>query len=265
MHKRAILLIWIMAIALTLVNSSFSQMEGLIGAWLFDEDSGGAVKDVSGNGHHGELVGNATLEKGGRFGSALSCDGSEAYVMVPDHEDFEFVGNFSIACWFQNDTSPSDHSGLVTKGYDKPSGAGGNAVPWYLVYFLTSGTVDLYLRDASNTNSRALGTTAVNDGEWHHVVAMKDGDKVKIYVDGKEDGVADAVDATYGENDQPLVFMVHYQRWIKGMMDEVAIFNRALSEDEINQIMTGGLSQSVLAVKPEDKLAVAWGALKIAR
>ena len=84
-------------------------------------------------------------------------------------------------------------------------------------------------------------------------------------VDGKEDGAADAVDATYGENDQPLVFMVHFQRWIKGMMDEVAIFNRALSEDEINQIMSGGLSQSVLAVEPAGKLGIAWGALKIAR
>ncbi len=265
MHKRTILLIWIMAIALIMVNSGSSQMAGLIGAWLFDEDSGGEVRDASGNGHDGELVGNATLAENGRFGSALSCDGSEAYVMVPDHEDFEFDGDFSIACWFQNDTAPSDHSGLVTKGYDKPSDAGGNAMPWYLVYFLTSGTVDLYLRDASNTNSRALGTTRVNDGEWHHVVAMKDADEVKIYVDGKEDGAADAVDATYGENDQPLVFMVHYSRWIKGLMDEVGIFNRALSEDEINLIMNGGLSQAVLAVQPAGKLAVTWGSLKMAR
>jgi hypothetical protein len=265
MRKRAILLIWIMTIALITVNSSSSQMEGLIGAWLFDEDSGGEAKDASGNGHDGELVGNATWEKNGRFGSALSCDGSEAYVMVPDHEDFEFAGDFTIACWFQNDTPPSDHSGLVTKGYDKPSGAGGDAKPWYLVYFLTSGTVDLYLRDASSVNSRALGTTPVNDGEWHHVVAMKDGDKVKVYVDGKEDAAADAVDATYGENDQPLVFMVHFQRWIKGLMDEVAIFNRALSEDEINLIMNGGLNQVVLAVEPAGKLAAAWGTLKISR
>jgi hypothetical protein len=52
---------------------------------------------------------------------------------------------------------------------------------------------------------------------------------------------------------------------MEGLMDEVAIFNRALSEDEINQIMNGGLSQSVLAVGPADKLAVAWGTLKIAQ
>lgn len=262
MYKQIALLICIMAMGLVAVSSSFSAMEGLVGAWLFDEGSGDKTVDSSENGHDGEFIGSATWEENGKFGSAVSCDGTEAYVMVPDHEDFEFDGDFSIACWFQNSVPPSDASALATKGYDKPAGAGGDARPWYLVYFLTSGTVDLYLRDAGGANSRASGKTPVNDGEWHHVVAMKDGNEVKIYVDGEQDGSAAAVDAKYGENDQPLVFMVHHGRWINGLMDEVAVFNKALSEDEIGLIMMG-LDQIVsAAVDVKGKLAVTWGDLK---
>jgi hypothetical protein len=68
------------------------------------------------------------------------------------------------------------------------------------------------------------------------------------------------VDAVYGQNDAPLVFMVHYERWFKGMIDEVAIFNRAITDKEITQIM-GGL-QNVLAVDPKGKLAATWSQLK---
>ena len=261
MRKQITLLACVIIIVLALVNPSFSALEGLVGAWLFDADSATKAKDASGKGHDGEFMGNAKLDKNGKFGSALSCDGTEAYVMVANHDDFIFSGDFTIACWFQNSVPPSDHSGIVTKGYDKPSGAGGDAKPWYLVYFLTSGTVDLYLRDTKATNSRAQGKTPVNDGKWHHITAMKAKDKVKVYVDGKEDGTAAAVDANYGENGQPLVFMVHFHRWINGMLDEVAIFNRALSEGEIASIMKG-LGPLVSAVDAKGKLAVTWGELK---
>lgn len=240
---------------------AFSAIEGLVGAWTFDKDLGKKVSDISGRGHDGELMGNAKIEKNGKYGSAVATDGTEAYVMVPDHPDFEFDGDFSIACWVFNDkTPPSDHSSFVTKGYHRPSGAGGNSKPWYLMYFLTTGTVDMYLRDTKDTNSRAVGKTPVNDGKWHHLVGMKVKDKVKIYVDGKEDGVANAVDAKYGDNDQPLVFMVHFDRWFKGMIDEVAIFNRALSEQEIATLMKG--LSIFTAVKSENKLATSWGTLK---
>lgn len=262
MRKQTTLLVSIMiTISMVAINPSSAAIDGLVGAWLFDTGSGDTAIDSSGHGHDGEFVGNAAWETDGKFGAALSCDGTEAYVMVPDHADFEFDGDFSIACWIQNSVPPSDHSSFVTKGYDKPGGGGGgDARPWYLVYFLTTGTVDMFLRDSGGTNSRASGTTAVNDGEWHHIVGLKDSDQVRIYVDGAEEASVDAVDDTYGKNDQPLVFMVHHHRWVEGLLDEVAIFNRALSENEITSVMNG--LQGVLAVDAKGKLAITWSNLK---
>jgi len=260
MYKRLLLIVCIVAVGMLPISSSFSAMNGLVGAWLFDDNEGNKAIDSSGKGHDGELIGNAKLDKNGKYGSAVSTDGTEAYVMVPDSEDFEFKDDFTIACWFQNETAPADPSGIVTKGYDKTAANGGDAKPWYLVYYLNAGTIDMFLRDTQATNSRAVGKTTIKDAKWHHVVGMKAGNKVKIYIDGKEDGSADAVDAVYGQNDKPLVFMVHYERWLKGMIDEVAIFNRAITDKEITQIM-GGL-QNVLAVDPKGKLAATWSQLK---
>ena len=255
-------LICVIALALAALSPGFCAItDGLVGVWLFDGGSGAVAEDGSGNGYHGELVGNATWEDNGKFGSAIACDGTEAYVMVPDDDAFEFAGDFTLACWIQNEAPAGDHSSFITKGYHRPSGQGGDARPWYLVYYLTSGTVDLYLRDAGGANSRAVGKTPVNDGEWHHVVSMKDGNEVKVYIDGEEDGVAAAVDDTYGENDQPLVFMVHFDRWFAGLIDEVAIYNRALSGAEINMLMNG-IGDVVKAVDPASKLTTSWGAVK---
>lgn len=264
MKGKLLLFVSYLVILVTInITSSYSAMEGLVGAWLLDEASGNKAKDSSGKGHDGELVGKAKFDKG-KFGNAVSCDGTEAYVMVPNHEDFKFKGDFSIACWFLNDNAPPpDNSGIVTKGYHRPAGSGGDSKPWYLIYFIKgAGTVDLYLRDTKSTNSRAVGKTPVNDGKWHHIVCMKVGNKVKVFIDGKEDAAADAVDAVYGDNDQPLVFMVHYDRWIKGLIDDVAIFNRAITEKEISSIM-GGLSKSVLAVLPSGNLVTTWGELRV--
>ncbi|MEK7398995.1 MAG: LamG domain-containing protein [Candidatus Poribacteria bacterium] len=260
MFKRLFLLMCILVIIMIPLVSSFA-MDGLVGAWLFDEGSGNKVKDASGRSHDGELVGKATFDKNGKIGSAIICDGPEAYVKIPDHADFIFKGDFSMGCWFLNNgVAPADNSGIITKGYHTIPANGGDAKPWYLVYFMKAGPVDMFLRDTKAVNSRAVGKTLVNDGKWHHVLGMKAGNKVKIYIDGKEDGVADAVDANYGESAQPLVFMVHYDRWIKGMIDEVAIFNKALTDKEISTVMSG--LKLAFAVDSKGKLAFTWGQLK---
>ena len=119
----------------------------------------------------------------------------------------------------------------------------------------------LYLRELADVNSVADGGTAINDGEWHHVIGMKDGNDVKIYIDGKEDAAVPlGAEATYGESDYPLVFMRHYDRFLSGVIDEVALFKKALTEAEIEQLMDG--AGSMLAVGPSSKLATSWGAIK---
>ena len=103
----------------------------------------------------------------------------------------------------------------------------------------------------------------VEQKTWYHVAATYDGGKLKIYTDGKllneTAGVSKIPDAT-----TPLMFGIHGiapgTKFV-GLLDEIAIFNAALAEDEIGQIMLTDLA-TTFAVEPMGKAAIAWGGIK---
>ncbi|MAE17894.1 hypothetical protein CMK12_02970 [Candidatus Poribacteria bacterium] len=111
----------------------------MVGAWLFDEGKGESVGDSSSNKNAGELIGNVKWSKSRKFGGSLEFDGTEGYVEVPDSDNYEFAGDFSIAFWLKSEMPAPGSLGIVTKGYHDKS----NTKPWYLVYFVPAGSVDL--------------------------------------------------------------------------------------------------------------------------
>ncbi len=228
----------------------------LVGMWLFDEGKGTTISDSSGLGNDGETEGGPKWVAG-KFGGGLEFDGVDDMVVIPDADALEFEGDFTLAAWIMTDAAGGDPPSIITKGYHDRS----NTKPWYLMYYRPTGTITLYLRSLADENSVADGTTPVNDGEWHHVVCMKADDEVKVYIDGVEDASVPLLGQdTYGGNDYPLVFMRHYDRYLAGVLDEVAIFKKALTEGEIEQLMKGGVS--VLAVNARGKLTAIWGQVK---
>ena len=98
--------------------------------------------------------------------------------------------------------------------------------------------------------------------EWHHVASTYDGDKIRQYIDGKLDIEFEPPDGKI--NSIEVVFRIgKAQTGLDGMIglvDEVAIYNRALTVDEINQDMENGV---FFAVSPGGKLAITWGQLKM--
>jgi hypothetical protein len=233
-----------------------SQDPDLVGLWLFEEGKGTIVSDSSGLGNDGETEGDPEWVEG-KFGGGLEFDGADDMVVIPDSDTLEFDGDFTLAVWIKTEATPGDPPAIITKGYHDTS----NTRPWYLLYYRPAGTMTMYLRDVASVNSVADGTTVINDGEWHHVVGMKADNEVKVYIDGVEDAsVPLGAQAKYGESDYPLVFMRHYNRYLSGVIDEVAILKRALTEDEIEQFMGG--ATSILAVDPNSKLAATWGSIK---
>jgi hypothetical protein len=146
-------------------------------------------------------------------------------VEIPDSPVLEFDEDFTLAVWIKTEATPPSELCIMTKGYHDQS----NTRPWYLLYYRPAGTMTFYLRSLSNMNSIADGVTPINDGNWHHVIGMKEGEEVRIYIDGKLGAfVALGAEDIYGGNDYPLVFMMHYNRFLSGTIDEVAIFRKAL-------------------------------------
>ncbi len=197
------------------------------------ENSTKAV-DISKYGNNGTLENGTAWTTSGRFGSALSFDGTDDYVNCGDTAvEFASGVSFSFSFWFKGTGHSSSDDGIITKGY---GGGDGGLTPWYLEYYETDGTIALYLRDSGDSSSHTSGTIAIDDGNWHFITAVYDAGagEIRNYVDTELDTTTIGVpEDAYGTNAGNFILMDHYERYTQGTLDEVRIYNRSLSTEEI--------------------------------
>ena len=232
--------------------------ESITGMWLFDEGKGGTAADSSENGNDGEIHGAKWVD--GKFGKALEFDGASNWVEVPHSNTVGFKAgvSFTITCYFKGTRVAG---ALVGKNYEDTS----QVLPWYLLWNGgADNKVTLYLRDGASTSFRANGTTEIGDDKWHFVVGRADADagKASIWIDGEMEAEADFnTKDGYGTGDGVFHIGRHYDRYTEGIIDEVALFNVALEEDDIKFLMENGL-ETAAAVEPVNKLTTTWGRIK---
>lgn len=249
-----------MAVFLLIALPSLAEIdpESITGMWLFDEGKGGTAADSSENGNDGEIHGAKWVD--GKFGKALEFDGASSWVEVPHSNTVGFKAgvSFTITCYFKGTRVAG---ALVGKNYEDTS----QVLPWYLLWNGgADNKVTLYLRDGASTSFRANGTTEIGDDKWHFVVGRADADagKASIWIDGKMEAEADFnTKDGYGTGDGVFHIGRHYDRYTEGIIDEVALFNVALEEDDIKFLMENGL-ETAAAVEPVNKLTTTWGRIK---
>lgn len=224
----------------------------VVGVWLFDKD--GDASDASGKGHNGKADGKVTWEKG-KTGLAVKLDGSTAIVV--DHKDDLSLQTFTLVAWVNIPTPPTDWWTIVAKdGWPNRN---------YGVWLSSGGALahNSFTSGAAPDNNAVNAVTPVKAGEWHHVAATYDMKVSKLYIDGNMDAqgsftskpnVTD-VDVIMGRTPTGTYKYV-------GLIDEVAIFNVALSEDDIKSIVSDGLKSTVTAVSPKANLVDTWGNIK---
>lgn len=240
-----------------LVNSGYARIDpgSVVGLWLFDEAGGDKVSDSSGNGHDGDKGGSIKWV-GGRFGGALefSGDGSD-YVSIP-HEDSLSLTNWTITVWVS--VQQKDWQLIVQKSI---SGTKNNNN--YSLYTKPGGGIDFNFYTEGGTANLLNGTAIVADGEWHHVATTYDGNVMYLYIDAELDGET-ATDAEPILHNDPLVIGGDDRGsgvQVKGIVDEVGLFSKALSEEDVRSIMEDGL-KAATAVSPAGRLTITWGSIK---
>jgi hypothetical protein len=213
-----------------------NAVAGPVARWAFDEGSGTVAGDSTGNGNAGTLV-NGPTWTAGRINQALSFDGVNDYVTIPDSPALDAFP-FTIAVWMKTSTT-SGVRGIVNKYVASSSNGynvfmnGGNLCAWYY-------------RDGSNYvydgGGCTLSTAGLNDNRWHLVVYAVDAAGGRLYVDAVLKaslgwtGVSGAPTTT-----QP-VHIAHYPgafggaEYLPGALDDVRIYNRALSVAEISAL-----------------------------
>jgi hypothetical protein len=260
MTRLSIVCVSLFIIILALPNISDAKIDSktIEGLWLFDEGSGNVAQDLSGNGYHGEILGAKWVS--GKYGEALEFDGVDDDVVINNYFGIEGIEPRTTCLWFQAfDTR--DHS-WVKWG---PNVTGEK----YYVRAHPDGD-NCYLR-IEVAGGQCYGVTNVCDGEWHHlaVVFPEGSDSVKdhlLYVDsvleGEHLGNDQEMNTNNTEQEVHIGAPLAHHTFAYGLMDEVAIFNVALTERQITEVMEAGLKNIVTAVSIKDKLTTIWAQIK---
>ena len=203
-----------------------------IAHWKFDEGSGEIAYDSSGNGNDGTLV-NGPQWVSGVNGTALEFDGIDNYVEIDGGGVFD-VSNISVSGWFNiDDVTEGENQILVARWFS--SGSDDNAFSFVILdtkkprFSLSLG------EDVTSCSS----DTALNLDEWHLLLATYDGSNIKIYIDDVLDKTCSAT-GIISTSSAPLMIGAHDfdsdRQPFNGKIDEVAIWNRALSSEEISEL-----------------------------
>ncbi|MCK5037626.1 MAG: LamG domain-containing protein, partial [Thermoplasmata archaeon] len=196
----------------------------LIGEWKFEDGLGINVNDTSGNEHHGTLVDadTGTCWIDGISGKAIDFNNPADYVEIADVADLT-SGSFSGDCWV-NLTTHVNAAGIV----DKYAGAG----PGWGIWDQTGGGIKWFAYNGLTTTSVISSAISVN--EWHHIawVYNESAGSITLYIDGEQDNSGATVNP--GRGVTPMSIGKYWTYYLNGAVDEVRLFNQALSHSEIS-------------------------------
>ncbi len=198
---------------------------GLVGAYHFEEASGTTVVDASGKGNKGTISG-ATPITQGRFGKALSFDGVNDWVTINDAASLDLTTGMTLEAWVYPTVSMKDWVDVVIKEAT-------NAAAYYLV--ANSDTSRPATGVSIGGEQQLHGGSWLLANQWTHLAATYDGTSQRLYVNGTE--VASRAQSGSIAVSNGVLRIGGNSIWgefFKGRLDEIRVYNRALSTAEIN-------------------------------
>ena len=253
------------------VSDAAIDTKNLVGVWLFDEvDNKDMSPDSTNNGNDAELLKGAELVNDGKFEKALSLSGDKEFqiAMVETSKSLDSCAEeYTATTWVKLKKKEkvvlggccNDDHAIINFQYTcllnifGPGRGGGH------------GKVEIGSDQLAP--SWVAGPTIVNDDKWHHIAFTYNGKNMKAYVDGKVDAEMDT-GGVFGLAGQSLqIGGMAGERPAWGLMDDVAIFNTALDEADINEIMNEGLGKlfGFTPVSPQGRLTTVWAKVKSER
>ena len=230
------------------ISPPITTSDGLVGYWNFDEGTGNIATDSSGSGNTGALVNNPVWVDG-KSGKALNFNGVDNNVVVPDSNSLHLSSAVTVMTWvYLPEGAHYGDSRILSKD---ASNGGSNLA---LEIHDDSGHVALELGYGGGfTGPVAISTGYVPRNVWTHIATTYDGSVIKIYINGILDSTTSWATGFDTDNGMPLCIGsknylgslggASYEFWINATLDDVKIYNRALSQQEI-QAEVGNISTS---------------------
>jgi hypothetical protein len=216
----------------------------MISYWMLDETSGTTYYD-SYNGNHGTASAPApTPSTDAVVGGSQSFNGSSQYIRVADDASLDWASDdsFTIEVWAKLTNCNTRNKVMIGRD-NRPGG-----VHWWLGCGISTKTAVFNLIGTDNTGIAVTGSKTINDGQWHHIVAVRDEsqDQNRLYVDGQLDGTASfnytaGFDATTTLGIGYMAYTGTPDYFYDGRLDEIALYSRALAAAEILEHYNLGL------------------------
>jgi hypothetical protein len=224
---------------------------GLVGAWGFEEASGTGVTDSSGAGNAGTING-ATRSTAGRFGSALSFDGVNDIVTVPDANSLDLATGMTLEAWVKPSALGTGWHAAVFK--EQTAG---------LAYSLyangNTSRPSVHVNPGTETDTRGTAQLALNT--WSHLTGTYDGTTLRLYVNGTLVS-SKAVSGPLVSSSGALRIggdTIWSDEYFAGLIDEVRVYSRPLSAAEI----TADMNSAVIPAVVDTQAPTAPGALTV--
>ena len=214
--------------------TTLAALSGLVAAYAFDEGSGTTVTDASGNGNSGTIT-NATWAASGKYGGALQFDGTSAMVTIPDSASLHLSSGMTLEAWVNPATVDDSWRDLIYKGDDS--------------YYLEAGS-DRQSNPGGGatfdgTQGHVFAPSPLPVDSWTHLAVSYDGATLRLYENGNE--VAEAPQTgTIASSTHPLEIGGDsiYGQYFQGLIDEVRVYNVALTAAQIQTDMSTPIGSS---------------------
>ena len=215
-------------------QDSAVRESGLVAHWKFDEGSGTAASDSSGSGNAGALT-NGPLWTDGRIGKGLFFDGVDDHVRVADSNSLDVSSSFTLSAWVNPASSFTDFRSILVKNYK------------YYLY----GSVAGYCGSGNplagfdeQTSNNVCQSSPLAANTWTHLAATYTGSILTLYRNGVAVATSNIARSLSPSTGTLQIGASEFGENFKGLIDEVRVHNRALTNSEIQstfQQESGGI------------------------
>ena len=237
------------AVGMCIIFSPLVANAALVAAYSFNEGTGTTVADASGNGNTGTIVG-ATWTTAGKYGNALSFNGTSSYVNLGNPTSLRLTGSMTLSAWVLATGNPPDDGQIIAKS--------NNSAGWQLKTSPDTGphTFGIAISPNSSSHVQRYSTTVRSLNTWYHVAGVYNAaaQTLNIYVNGVLDSgtLIGTVPASQFNSTQN----VNIGRrsggfYFQGTIDEVRVYNTALTQAQIQADMNTPIGGTPPASGPD--------------
>jgi len=236
--KRTVLLFFaiLVSVSLFLLPASLAGADlndARAGCWHLDEGGGPVAYDSSDNGHDGTVYG-ATWYPAGKTGTALSFDGIDDYVQLSPANQMLAGDEFTVHLWFKTNVNHPVYGGEEGRLINFHRVDPGDNSMSALALYLEENKVGLLYHNESGQHVWVKYDNAYYDDAWHSLAVTHDVSMYRLYLDGAEVAFQNDTFSDFGSMNALMGSYNGTARFFHGVLDEVGIWSRALSAEEIS-------------------------------